>query len=440
MSGIDRRIQALLWPASMPASRAKTYGIVVLRHVYAILRALAEGELSLRAMGLVYTTMLAIVPFLAFSFSLLKGLGYHRRLEPLLLNFLTPLGPRSNEIADNIIVFVDNVSGSTLASVSILILLYTALSMAQKVESSFNFVWRVDRPRSFARRFSEYLSVMLVGPLVMTVAMSLIATVSSATVMDRLRELPTIGAWVADLGELTPYLLVVGAFTFLYVFVPNSKVRFGPAVVGGLFAGTVWASSGNLFANFVVSASRAEAIYSGFAIVIVAMFWMYLSWLILLLGAQLAYYVQNPEDLRFGQRKVTMSNGLRERLALSIMLLVGRDFDKPAHGWRTNSIAAHVRVPRHQLEPVMAALNSAGLLTSTEELRLIPARDLHRIMLTDILDAVRDPQRNELGVEDNAWNAAVQRLARRVDEAVDNAMHNATLADLIAEDAGSDPG
>jgi membrane protein len=439
MSGIDRWIQALLWPASMPASRAKANCIVILRHVYAILRALAEGELTLRATGLVYTTMLALVPLLAFSFSLLKGLGFHRRLEPLLLNFLTPLGARASEITDNVIVFVDNVSGSTLGSVSILLLLYAALSMAQKVESSFNFVWRVDRPRSLARRFSEYLSVMLVGPLVMTVAMSLIATVSSATVMNRLRGLPTIGTWVGDLGELTPYLLVVGAFTFLYVFVPNSKVRFGPAVVGGLFAGTVWASSGNLFASFVVSASRTEAIYSGFAIVFVAMFWMYLSWLILLLGAQLAYYVQNPEDLRFGQRKVTMSNGLRERLALSIMLLVGRDFDKPAHGWRTASLAAQLRLPRHQLEPVMAALNSAGLLTSTEEQRLMPARDLHSIKLTDILDAVRDPERSEIGVEDNSWNAAVQALAQRIDQAIESTMNDATLADLIVQDAPSDP-
>jgi membrane protein len=437
MTVIDRKINALLWPDRLPDAAWRAKGLVVLRYVYATLRSLAEGELSLRAMGLVYTTMLAIVPLLAFSFSVLTGLGMHRQLEPLLLNFLTPLGPRAAEITDNIIGFVDNVSGSTLASVSILILLYNALSMAQKVESSFNFVWRVDRPRSFARRFSEYLSVMLVGPLIMSVAIGLIATVSSATVMERLRSVPTIGPWVSEIGELTPYLLVVGAFSFLYIFVPNAKVQFKAALAGGLLAGTVWAASGNLFASFVVTASRTEAIYSGFAIVIVTMIWMYLSWLILLMGAQLAYYVQNPDDLRFGQRRATMSNGLRERLALSIMLLVGRDFAQPEHGWRANSIASHIRVPRHQLEPVMAALGSAGLLTSTAEQRLIPARDLRGIKLVDILDSVRDSRHDVVGAEHNAWNSTVQALAKRVDQAIDDAMSNATLADLVAEDRAS---
>ena len=148
-------------------------------------------------MSLVYTTMLAIVPLLAFLFSVLKGLGFHRDFEPLLQRFLAPpLGPRAAELSARVVGFVDNVSGLALGSISIAILLYTALSMAQKVESSFNFVWRVDRPRSFARRFSEYLSVMIVGPLIMSVAMGFTATLASTAAMSRLREIGVIGAHV----------------------------------------------------------------------------------------------------------------------------------------------------------------------------------------------------------------------------------------------------
>lgn len=432
MTGLDSRIQAFLWPDSLPASPLAARGIMALRYVYALLRAYGQGELNLRAMSLVYTTMLAIAPLLAFSFSLLKGLGVHRQLEPLLRRFFAPLGTdQSDELTTNVIGFVDNVSGSTLASVSILILLYSALTMAQKVESSFNFVWRVDRPRSFARRFSEYLSVMLVGPLVMSVAMALIATISSATVVTTLREAQP---WLAELGELMPYLLVVAAFSFLYVFVPNTKVQFRPAIAGGLFAGTVWAVTGNLFASFVVGASRTAAIYSGFAIVIVAMMWLYLSWLILLLGVQLAYYVQNPDELRFGQRRGPMSNRLKERLALSTMLLVGRDFDEPAHGWRTGSLAARMRVPRHQLDPVMVDLASAGLLTRTEEQRLIPARDPHRIAVKEILDAVRGGRGSVPNQGGSNWNATVAALAERIEAGIDDIAGDRTLADLVDED------
>ena len=157
MENLNKYLQQKLWPDELPDSRAELGLLQVSRFAYALLRDLSSGDLTLRAMSLVYTTMLAVVPLLAFSFSILKGFGYHQRLEPVLLSFLAPLGPRSSEITANVIGFVDNVSGSTLAGVSLLLLLFTALSMAQKVEDSFNFVWRVDRPRSIGRRFSEYL-------------------------------------------------------------------------------------------------------------------------------------------------------------------------------------------------------------------------------------------------------------------------------------------
>ena len=168
-----------------------------------------------------------------------------------------------------------------------------------------------------------------------------------------------------------------------------------------------------MFTSFVVSVSRAEAIYSGFAIVVVAMAWLHLSWLILLLGTQLAFYVQHPEYLPLGQRALSASNTTRERLALSTMLLVGRDFEKPGHGWRIESLAAQLRVPRHLLEPVAAALMDAELLTRTNENRLIPGRDLRRIGVVDILAAVRSSERDSHEQADDDWNATVVDRGRR---------------------------
>ena len=290
--------------------------------------------------------------------------------------------------------------------------------MAQKVESSFNFVWRVDRPRSLARRFSEYLSVMIIGPLIMSVAMGFTATLSSTAAMSRLREIGFIGRTFDALSWFTPYGLIIASFTFLYLFVPNTRVRFVPALIGGALAGVLWAGGGALFTSFVVSVSRAEAIYSGFAIVVVAMAWLHLSWLILLLGTQLAFYVQHPEYLPLGQRALSASNTTRERLALSTMLLVGRDFEKPGHGWRIESLAARLRVPRHLLEPVATALMDAELLTRTNENRLIPGRDLRRIGVVDILAAVRSSERDSHEQADDDWNATVSTVAGDVERAI----------------------
>jgi len=258
------------------------------------------------------------VPLLAAAFSVMRGLGIHRDLEPVLRGFLAPLGPRSGELSASIIGFVDNVSGSTLAITGVVLLLYTAFAMAQKVESSFNFVWRVDRPRSFARRFGEYLTFMLLGPLIMSVVMGFTATLASTAAMSRLHEIGFIGGTLDAFSWFTPYAVIIASFTVLYLIIPNTRVRFKPALIGGVFAGILWAGGGSLFTSFIVSVSRYEAIYAGFAIVLVAMIWLYLSWVILLLGAQLAFYVQHPEYMPLGQRAPSASNATRERLALSL--------------------------------------------------------------------------------------------------------------------------
>jgi membrane protein len=184
--------------------------------------------------------------------------------------------------------------------------------------------------------------------------------------------------------------------------------------------------------------SRYEAIYSGFAIVLVAMIWLYLSWLILLLGTQLAFYLQNPDYLRLGQRTEVMSNGLRERLALSAMLLIGRDFEEPGHGWRVESLAARIRIPRHLLEPVIAQLMRTDLVTQTKAQRLIPARDPRRVTVCDILDAVRNADRDPHHAPSGDWNATVQELHERVEGAIREALGERSLADIVDQDARAD--
>ena len=444
MGYLLERLEHWLWPVWRQSGAPVPRWLSVSRYAYAMLRDFVEGDLSLRAMSLVYTTMLALVPLLAFSFALLTGLGFHRELQPLLMRFFAPVGPRAGELTERLISFVDNVSGSAVLSVSIVLLIWSALSMAQKVEGSFNFVWRVDRPRSFARRFSEYLSVMLVLPMFMSVAMGFTASLASTTVVSRLREIEPLGSWLAALGGLLPYVLVIAAFTFLYVFVPNTRVQWRPAIIGGIFAGVLWAGTGSLFTSFVVSLSRYEAIYSGFAIVLVAMLWLYLSWLILLLGAQLAFYLQNPDYMRLGQRTEAMSNSLRERLALNAMLLVGRDFEHPSHGWRIESLAASIRIPRHLLDPVIASLMRATLITRTTENRLVPGKDPRRITVCEILDAVRTAERDPHHAPGSDWNTTVRELSDSVERAIREALEGRTLADMVdsdvhAESAARDP-
>lgn len=374
-----------------------------LRYVYALARDLARGDLGLRAMGLVYTTLFAIVPVIAVAFAVLKAFGYHRELEPVLYEFLRPLGDQSYRITERIMGFVENVQGTLLGTVGFVFLLYTAVTTVQKVEEALNFTWHVDRPRSLARRATEYLVVLLVVPALAVVAMVLLASVEASATVAK------IAGHAGRHGHLAPYATIAGLFAFLYVYMPNTRVRFWPATIGALFGGLLWASMGAIFTRIVVYSAQLSAVYAGLAVVFLFLFWLYLSWLMLLLGAQLSFYVQHPEHLRTGHADIPMNGTLRERIAMSAMALVASRHLRGAARWTTNALAERLDVPATVLNELVSALEAHGLLVTAEDDTLLPARDLAAVSLADVLDAIRndvpDPRRprpRSVGVADAA--------------------------------------
>jgi membrane protein len=378
----------------------------------------------------VYTTLLSLVPLAAFAFAVLKGLGVHRDLEPLIYEFLRPIGERATELTAQFMNFVDNVRGDVLGSVGLAFLLYTVISTIQKLEEAFNFAWHVERPRSIMRRVSEYLSLMVVGPVFIVVVFSLFGALGSNDAMRWLTEHEPFGTILRGLGVIGPFLFVTGVFTFLYDFVPNTRVRLKPAFIGGLVAGLLWAGSGALFARIVAASAQMVAIYAGFAIFLAALIWIYLSWLILLIGAQLSFYVQNPRYLRVGQGHVRLTSALRERLAFTVMLLIARKFVAGESPWQLRALSEDLQIPGSALATVTRSLEHAGLLTLTEDEELIPARDLEGIQLTDILQAVRDERRYDTWL---LWHARTEPAADEVANSLEAGMRERIAGTSLRE-------
>jgi membrane protein len=413
--------------------RAAHLALNLLRYPYALAHDIARGNLTLRAMSLVYTTLLSVVPLLALAFSVLKGLGYHRTLEPLLLQFLEPMGSKGPELSAQIMRFVDNTRGDVLGSLGVAFLLYTAISMIQKVEESFNSVWRVAEPRSIARRITEYLSILIIGPALIIPAIGIMAALGNNSVVKAIADIEPFGSLLAGLGVITPYILVIGVFTFLYGFVPNTRVRLRAALIGGLVAGFLWVASGMLFASFVGSAKSTLVIYAGFAIVILALTWLHISWLILLVGAQLAFYVQHPQCLRPGTTTEHLTASLAERLALSIMYLIGRDFAQSvSKNYTLNSLAERLFIAATTLTPLLRRLERAGLILVTDSERLIPGRDLENIALIDILDAVRSDHTDRVMTHIRSVPVA-DAMAIAATTAMRASLKGQTLKELIAQ-------
>jgi membrane protein len=404
-----------------------------LRIAHLLVNDLIEGQLTLRSMSLVYTTLLALVPLLALSFSVLKGFGVHNQLEPILLNFLEPLGERGVEITQRVIEFVDNIKVGVLGTVGLALLVYTVISLLQKIERAFNYTWRVSEIRSFSQRFSDYLSVILIGPLLVFTAIGITASISGAELVQQATEIKAIGAVAEIVRTIVPYLLVIAAFTVIYIFVPNTKVKPVSALIGGVVAGILWETTGWGFAAFVVSSTRYTAIYSAFATLIMFMIWLYISWLILLIGCSVAFYHQHPEHRNLQSRILRLSNRMREKVSLLIMALIGQHYYHHQTPWRLDDLSQRLNIGIEACNLLITNLVNAGMLLRVdgEVPAYVPAYALETIKLQDLVTGIRHAgETSYLSSENLPQVAAIEDLYGEIETAIKNVLEGRTLRDI----------
>jgi membrane protein len=405
----------------------------VLRYPYAVVRDLWGGAINLRAMGLVYTTLLSLIPLIAFAFAVLKGFGAHRDLEPIIYEFFRPMGERgASEITSRVMQFADRVSTGLVGSVGFALLIWTLLGTIKKVEDSFNFLWRVEQPRSFARRVAEYLSLLIIGPLLLVGFLGLSHAAMSGPLGSHIAGLPIAQQLNRVLIVLSPYVMVTALFTVLYMFVPNTRVQWRPALIGALAAGVLWAMVGKIFTAMVVLSTRLTIVYAGFAFIVAALLWTYFGWLILLAGTQLSFYIQNPSYLRIGLQELRLSCAEIEQLALRAMYLVGRTHMEGSKRWTINRLATELALPGVAVAHIGAALEKSGLLIVTEDDEFVPGRDIGRITIQEILEVARNQRSGHFAAR-GLEIPAVEKLSARLEAAWRECCAGRTLRDLIED-------
>lgn len=410
------------------------YLIAMLRIGYLAVRDLFfDAQLNLRAMSLVYTTLLSLVPLIAVSVSVLKGFGAHSHIEPTLQSFLAPLGARGEEITATIIKFVEGINSGLLGTFGLVLLLYTVVSLMQKIESAFNFTWHVSEERSFARRFSDYLSVILIGPVLVFTAIGLTASLTNSAIYQALIKYEFFSSIVGVFELAIPYMLIILAFTLLYIFIPNTKVKLGSALVGALVAGIAWQTIGWLFASFVSKANYTQ-IYSAFAALFFFMIWLYISWLTILIGACIAFYYQNPEYRSRNQRKFSLSNRMKEKAALMAMVRVAEAYYRQQHAPVVSELVQYLNVSSESLAPVIKSLINSGLLlrTDADPCGLVPGKAPDAMKLGEILNAVRQAEEDDV-VKMTHLPAAgkVEDIFAKYQQAARDALDDLVLKDLL---------
>ncbi|HQQ61563.1 MAG TPA: YihY/virulence factor BrkB family protein, partial [Kiritimatiellia bacterium] len=281
--------------------RGKSFFLNLLRVVILSIRGFDEDKCQLRASALTFYSLISIVPVLAMAFGIAKGFGFEKVLEAQLREKLSG----HEEILNNVIAFshslLQNTQGGLIAGVGLVMLFWAVLKVLGHIEYSFNDIWGVKQQRSLSRKFADYLSLMLVCPvmLILSGGVTVFITTQVELILEKFAILGGFSPIVFFILEGLPYTMMWGLFTFLYLFMPNTKVRFASAFIAGILAGTIFQAVQWGYITFQVGVVKYNAIYGSFAALPLFLVWLQASWLIVLYGAEFAFAYQNVDTYEY---------------------------------------------------------------------------------------------------------------------------------------------
>ncbi|MBF0357973.1 MAG: YihY/virulence factor BrkB family protein [Magnetococcales bacterium] len=412
---------------------------LTIRVCYRVMMDLSKKRLTMQATSLVYTTLLSLVPLLAVSFSTLKAFGVHNQIDPILADFLTPLGPQGDVIRLRILEFVENINASVLGSMGLLLLFYTVISLIQKIEESFNDIWFVKHNRHFSQKLSQYLSVIVVGPVLIFSAIGLTASIENNAFMQQIMAIEPFGSLIVLTAKMLPYVLVIIAFTFFYMIVPNTHVKWGCAIIGGLISGVIWETTSWFFAAFVAGSVNYVAVYSVFATLIIFMIWLQLNWLIILIGSNITFYCQNVGYLTIDGGAFRLSNRVKERLALIVLVKVGHNAYLTRPPLTMAELVLAINSPAETLGEIVEILCNHNLLAKLDQDGAIPVfipnRPFDITFVRDVISDVRNAEDSRYHLDDRIVSTSgVKRIFGQIDDAVNDSIGKKTLKDLVLEE------
>jgi membrane protein len=388
-----------------------------------------ENMLGLRAASLTYATLLSLVPLLAVTFSVLKAFGVQQLIGPFLTQALAPLGPDRIEITRRLIEFVDNTRVDVLGAVGVAGLFYSVIYLVSTVEEALNQIWRAQPSRTWTRRYGEYMGMLLVGPVLIFAAFAVIASAQSYWLVQRLVDTSVFGLRFALLTRFLPFVFLWAAFAFLYKFMPSTHVPLSSSLIGAAVAAILWQLLSIVFTAFIVNSVSYAAIYSGFAILVVFLVWLYAAWLVILIGAQLAYLHQHSSVYLPGAAG-KQGHLFEEQLALSLLCEIGQRFITGKPPATEKNLSRTLGVPPDQLDSLLEKYIGRGLvLRSAEPAGVSLARPPEQIPATEILDVLHGPVDSS-----NDNSDPVSEFLRRREAVVHESLAAVTLKDLADQD------
>jgi membrane protein len=369
--------------------RGKSFLIKQLRIFILAFRGFKEDVLHIRASALTYYTLLAIVPIVAMGFGIAKGFGLEVFLERQLREVFTGREEVFNWVMEFANSMLQTTQGGIVAGIGLVILLYTIIIVMVYVEESFNRIWQIKHSRPFSRKVSDYFAMMFVAPLFLILSSA--ATVFISTQLSNLSELMFIGPVVRFLINLVPYVLIWIVFTLIYMVMPNTNVKPGSAIIGAIIAGSIFIITQWAYIYFQVGVSRYNAIYGSFAALPLLLFWIRISWLIVLFGAELSYANQNVEHYEFEHEVKNISSYNKKVLAVYMYNLMAKRFATGESPLTPPQISQILEMPIKIVREILDDLQEVNLVSETKsdhhkENAYQPASDINKVTIRGIIE------------------------------------------------------
>ena len=348
-----------------------------------------EDRLLTRASALTYSSLLALVPLLAIVFTLYQSLGLYVDLEPTLREWLSPLGSNGDIVASKIMDFLANAQTVTLGYVGLVVLLFAVLGILANIEESYNDIWHVRHMRSWKQRLVSYLALLLIGPLIITGIVTFMGSSNSITVLTNFER-------IAGFSPVS-FLLIGLWFSLIIWSVPNTRVSVRAALAGGMSSGFGWLWLNWVFAQFIADTTQAgarEILFAGFAALPLFLIWLYLGWVILLLGAVLAYSIQNVGIMEWRQSERVHGTALRNYINVLAFLYIIRNFVEENRPTRLDRLSSQTGAPENVLDEMLSSYVDSGLLTrkSGYHITYIPSTSPAEIPLRSLLNVLYHPE------------------------------------------------
>ncbi len=434
-------------------------------------KSFVRNRCPVRASALAYASLLAMVPMLAVvisvSSSLLKRQGeepIQQFIEKMVSNvtpeaspvYLAPGDPAADaqgaQVADSgpgtdpktattgkmvahrINEFVGNIRSGTLGATGMVGLLFVAIAMLSRIENTFNDIWGVTRGRSWVARVFQYWAAITLGPILLMVVLALTSGPHFQAIRDYVQGLGQIGQWLTRLViALLPFGILSLAFGLFYQLMPNTRVEWPAAMIGGLVGGCLWQLNNQFSVLYVAQVVKNSKIYGSLGMVPVFMIGLYISWIILLFGSQVAYAFQNRRTYFQERQAEGVHQRSREFIALRLMAQIASRFERGERPPSLTELAESLAVPPRLTGRILQTLVSMKLLVevSDEETAYAPARPLPQISAQDILQAMRVGGGMDMATTDDATRGFLRAEFERISKAESDVATGITLQEMV---------